>query len=112
MFVVSKHRIGETGEGTMSMQALNHLVARSIVDPTVVISFNAGRIADILTEFEFTPEIRSSLTQLQANSFAEYAMFAYRVVKAADESEARIKMPSPLEGILPSQDQADREQVA
>lgn len=96
----------------MSMQALNHLVARSIVDPSVVISFNAGRIADLLTEFEFTPEVRSSLTQLQANSFAEYAMFAYRVVKAADEADVRIKMPSPLEGLLPSQDKSDREQVA
>jgi len=96
----------------MSMQALNNLVARSIVDPSVVISFNAGRIADVLTEFEFTPELRLNLTQLQASSFAEYAMVAYRVVKAADEAEARIKMPSPLEGILPSQDRADREQVA
>jgi hypothetical protein len=96
----------------MSMQALNHLVARSIVDPSVVISFNAGRIGDILNEFEFAPEVRSSLTQLQANSFAEYAMFAYRVVKAADEAAVRIKMPSPLEGILPGQDREDREQVA
>jgi hypothetical protein len=94
------------------MQALNHLVARSIVDPSVVISFNAGRIADVLTEFEFTPEMRSSLTDLKAQSFTEYAMFAYRVVKAAEEAEARIKMPSPLEGLLPTQDQSDREQVA
>ncbi len=96
----------------MSMQALNHLVARSIVDPSVVISFNTGRIADVLTEFEFTPEIRSSLTQLQADSFAEYAMFAYRVVKAADLAEARIKLPSPLEGLLPGQDRSGKEQVA
>lgn len=112
MFDVSKHRKGETGEGTMSMQALNQLVARSIIDPSVVISYNSGRIADVLSELEFTPEVRSSLTQIQASSFAEYAMFAFRVVKAADDAEARIKMPSPLEGILPSQDQEDREQVA
>ncbi len=96
----------------MSMQALNHLVARSIVDPSIVVSYNAGRIADVLTEFEFTPEMRSSLTQLQADTFTEYAMFAYRVVKAAAEAETRIKMPSPLEGILPSADRSDREQVA
>jgi len=34
----------------MSMQALNQLVARSIVDPTVVQAFRSGRIGDVLDE--------------------------------------------------------------
>ena len=96
----------------MSMQALNHLVARSIVDPSVVISFNTGRISDVLSECEFTPEMRANLAQLEANSFAEYAMYAYRIVRAAEQAEAGIRMPSPLEGLLPHDGQADQEQVA
>ncbi|HEY70319.1 MAG TPA: hypothetical protein G4O08_07035 [Anaerolineae bacterium] len=96
----------------MSMKALNHLVARSIVDPSVVISFNDGRISDVLSECEFAPEMRANLAQLEASSFAEYAMYAYRIVKAAEEAEVSIKMPSPLEGLLPRDSRADQEQVA
>jgi hypothetical protein len=94
------------------MQALNHLVARSIVDPSVVISFNAGRINDVLSECDFAPEMRANLAQLEANSFAEYAMYAYRLVKAAEQAEVGIRMPSPMEGLLTSDSQADKEQVA
>jgi hypothetical protein len=94
------------------MKALNSLVARSIMDPAIVQAFNSGRIAEVLGDFEFSPEMRTSLAGLEANSFAEFAVLAYRVVKAAEVSAAEIRLPSPLEGLLPSRAASGEEQVA
>jgi len=96
----------------MSMQALNHLVARSIVDPSVVSAFAAGDIDPVLCDLGFCPEIRSSLTSLKAESWAEFAVLAYRTVQAAETPAVRCQLPSPLEGLRPSMDIVDREQVA
>ena len=96
----------------MSMQALNQLVARSIVDPAIVQSFGAGTIDDVLAELDFSAEMRRSLAGLHASSFSEFAVLAYRHVKAAEEIVPRVQLPSPLEGLLPDRSQAGREQVA
>ncbi len=58
----------------MSMQALNHLVARSIVDPSVVSAFGAGDLDPILCDLGFSGELRTSLSGLQASSWAEFAV--------------------------------------
>jgi hypothetical protein len=94
------------------MKALNSLVARSILDPTIVQAFNGGRIAEVLGDFEFSPEMRTNLASLDANTFAEFAVLAYRVVKAAEAAETEIRLPSPLEGLVPTQAAADEEQAA
>lgn len=96
----------------MSMQALNHLVARSIVDPSVVQAFSAGTMDAVLADLAFSPGLRASLAQVQAASWAEFAVIAYRTVKNAEIQAPRIQLPSPLEGLLPGADQAGREQVA
>ena len=97
----------------MSMQALNHLVARSIVDPSVVSAFAAGDIDPVLGDLGFSPEIRASLRSLKAESWAEFAVLAYRAVQAAEIPAAvRFQLPSPLEGLRPSTDIVGREQVA
>jgi len=96
----------------MSMQALNHLVARSIVDPSVVASFTGGRIGEVLGELDFTPELRKRLATLQAATWAEFAVLAYRLVQAVSMPAPRIQLPSPLEGLLPKSRRADEEQVA
>jgi hypothetical protein len=102
-----------TGEMTMSMQALNQLVARSIVDPTVVRSFRSGQIGDVLDELEFTPDLRAQLEGIESDSWAEFAVISYRFVKAAEMPTPRIELPSPLEGLFPDErSQADQEQVA
>lgn len=88
----------------MSMQALNRLVARSIIDTSVVQAFGAGRIADVLSELDFSPEMRLTLTGLDADSWAEFAIQAYRVVKAAEKPTVRVELPSPLEGLMSEQD--------
>lgn len=96
----------------MSMQALNHLVARSIVDPSVVRAFAAGTLDDILADLAFAPELRAGLAAVRAETWAEFAVVAYRAVRAAEAPVSRIQLPSPLEGLRPDADRAGREQVA
>ena len=96
----------------MSMQALNQLVARSIIDPSILKSYAAGQIDDFIAELQFSPELRKHLAGLEAGSFAEFTLLAYRVVKAAEEPTSRIELPSPMEGLLDNQERSDREQVA
>lgn len=95
----------------MSMQALNQLVARSIMDTQVLESFNKGHIGEVLKEYEFSPELRQQIEGLQANDWAEFAILSYRVVKAAEVPARRIVLPSPMEGLLPDDARSD-EQVA
>lgn len=96
----------------MSMQALNQLVARSIIDPGVVSAFSGGRIGEVLRDLDFTPELRTRLSGLQASSWTEYAILAYRTVQAVAQPAPRIKLPSPLEGLLRDTSRDDKEQVA
>ena len=97
----------------MSMQALNQLVARSIVDPTVVQAFRTGQIGDVLDELEFTPDLRAQLEGIESDSWAEFAVMSYRFVKAAAMPAPRIELPSPVEGLFPEErSQSDHEQVA
>jgi hypothetical protein len=96
----------------MSMQALNHLVARSIVDPSVVQAFGDGTLDDILADLAFSGDLRASLAGVKAESWAEFAVLAYRTVKAAEAPVIRFQLPSPLEGLRPDADIAGREQVA
>jgi hypothetical protein len=99
-------------EVQMSMQALNQLVARSITDPTVAQAFGAGQIGDILSDLGFAPDLRTGLTGLKAETFAEFAVLAYRAVKAVEVPAVRIQLPSPVEGLLPKSGKADEERVA
>ena len=96
----------------MSMQALNHLVARSIVDPSVVSAFGAGDLDPILCDLGFSGELRTSLSGLKASSWAEFAVLAYRAVQTAEAPVSRFQLPSPLEGLRRDSDVVGREQVA
>lgn len=96
----------------MSMQALNQLVARSIIDPMILKTFDSGQIDEVLEELNFNPMLRQRLCNLQADSFTEFSLLAYRIVKATEESVRRIALPSPAEGLLDNRNTSDREQVA
>ncbi len=96
----------------MSMTALNQLVARSIIDPNVLRAFQAGRINDVLEDLGFSGDLRERLEALQASTFAEFSVLAYRLVKAAEQPVPRIELPSPLEGLIASNDKDSEEQVA
>lgn len=97
----------------MSMQALNKLVARSIVDPQMVQAINRGDITSVLEDFDFSAELKTRLGTLEAVNFTEFSILAYRTVKAVEEAQTpRIELPSPLEGLTDDRDQASGEQVA
>ncbi len=96
----------------MSMQSLNQLVARSIIDPGIVQAFSSGNRSAILSEMEFSPELRSDLNCIEASSFVEFAIKAYRVVKASEVKPLQIELPSPIAGLVPDQDCAEGEQAA
>lgn len=97
----------------MTMKALNKLVARAIIDPNTLQAFVDDNIESILKDYDFSDEMRSTLSSIHASNFAEFSIIAYRHVKAAEEAaQPRIQLPSPLEGLLPDEDQQDDEQVA
>jgi hypothetical protein len=96
----------------MSMQALNQLVARSIIDPSVVHSFAAGSISEILCELDFTSELQEKLAKLKADTWAEFAVLAYRIVKTTEKKAAPIELPSPAEGLISEDPCVGKEQVA
>jgi hypothetical protein len=96
----------------MSMQALNQLVARSIIDPTILKTFASGQIDEVLAEMQFSPMLRKRLGDLDAENFAEFSLLAYRIVKATEENVHRVELPSPVEGLLDDRKASGREQVA
>lgn len=97
----------------MSMQALNKLVARSIVDPTVVQAFSNGSMTSVLDDYDFSAELKTKLTTIDCSNFTEFSVVAYRTVKAYEDAQKpRIDMPSPLEGLMDDRDRDSGEQVA
>ncbi len=96
----------------MSMQALNQLVARSIIDPSVVHNFSAGTIVDVLGELDFTNELCEKLGKVKADTWAEFAVIAYRIVKSEERVPSPIELPSPAEGLVSKETQVGKEQVA
>jgi len=96
----------------MSMQALNQLVARSIIDPSIVQNFAEGSISEVLRELDFTSELRERLAKLSADTWAEFAVLAYRIVKSVEQIPSPIELPSPAEGLITEESQIGKEQVA
>lgn len=96
----------------MTMKALDQLVARSIVDPGIAKRFQQGCIGAVLEDFDFSPELRQQLCELRAKTWVEFAVLAYRAVKAVETSPVRIQLPSPVDGLLPVRTKSTGEQVA
>jgi hypothetical protein len=94
------------------MQALNQLIAKSIIDPTIVERFSTGHVGEILAELDFPSELRSRLANLTADTWTEFAVMAYRLVKVAEPVRKTIELPSPAEGLFPEETQRSKEQVA
>ena len=85
------------------MQALNQLVARSIIDPTIVQAFSSGQVGEILADLDFTSELRSKLASITTDTWAEFAVIAYRLVKVVEPVRTPIELPSPAEGLFPEE---------
>jgi len=97
----------------MSMQSLNQLVARSIIDPAVAQVFGEGNISSVLEEMNFSVDMRAELTGITALNWTDFAVQAYRIVKAAEEgTRTQVQLPSPLEGLSRDTNWTDNEHVA
>lgn len=97
----------------MSMKALNKLVARSIVDPTVVHAFSDGDFTSVLEDYDFSVELKNRLSSIKCDNFAEFSIVAYRTVKAVEQAQKpRFDLPSPLEGLVDERKRDSGEQVA
>ena len=96
----------------MSMQSLDQLIARSIVDPTIVQKFMSGQVDEMLGEMDFQPELTSHLCSLKADTFAEFAILAFRVVSASEVTTQRIELPSPMDGLVSDSKDSGKEHVA
>jgi hypothetical protein len=94
----------------MTVQALNQLLGRSTIEPAILEAFEAGRIDELLGHYGFAPEMRKRLGRLEAETFAEFALLAYRVVQEAEQVDELATLPSPTEGLRPGQRR--QEQVA
>jgi hypothetical protein len=96
----------------MSMQALNQLVARSIIDPSIVQSFTSGSIRELLDELNFTEDLCERLATITADTWTEFAILAYRMVKASEPRRLPVELPSPADGLVAEEAQVGKEQVA
>ncbi|MBN1266234.1 MAG: hypothetical protein JXA25_12120, partial [Anaerolineales bacterium] len=75
--------------------------------------FGEGKIQTILDDMEFSPAMRDELVGISAVNWTDFAVQAYRIVKAADAAtEQHIALPSPLEGLTRGTSWSDQEQVA
>lgn len=96
----------------MSMKALDKLLGRSTIDPAIMEAFEEGRIVDLMSEYDFAPEILHQLRDMEASDFNQFADLAYQVVERVAEAEQQALIPDPLEGLRPELFLHEKEQVA
>ena len=96
----------------MTMKALNKLLGRSTIDPTIHEAFEEGRIVDLLGEYDFAPEVLRQLRTVEAKDFNEFAELAFHIVEMLIVDDQQIRIPDPMEGLRPEQSQAKEEQAA
>ena len=96
----------------MTMKALNKLLGRSTIDPTVHEAFDQGRIVDLLDEYGFAPEAIKQLRSVEAKDFDEFAELAFHIVQMSIVDDQQLRIPDPLQGLRPEQHRAKEEQAA
>ncbi len=96
----------------MTMKALNKFLGRSTIDPAILEAFEQGRIAEVVSEYDFSPEILAQLHDLEARDFKEFAELAYQVVERLAGDEGQLLIPNPMEGLRQELCQTKEEQVA
>jgi hypothetical protein len=96
----------------MTMKALDKLLGRSTIDPTVQEAFEEGRIVDLLNEYDFAPEVLKQLRNVEAKDFNEFAELAFYIVERLTEDDQQIRIPDPMEGLRPEKHLAKEEQAA
>jgi hypothetical protein len=96
----------------MTMKALDKLLGRSTIDPTIHQAFEEGRLVDLLNEYGFAPEAIKQLRSVEAKDFDEFAEIAFHIVERSTEDDQKIRIPDPMEGLRPEKHLAKEEQAA
>jgi hypothetical protein len=84
----------------MSLHSLNRFLGRSKVDPNVEQAFEDRQIEKILADYNFSSELLEKLSEVEADSFDEYALLAYQIVSAIEDPDGKDSFPWPAEGLL------------
>jgi hypothetical protein len=94
------------------MNALDKFLGRSTIDPTILEAFEQGRIDEVLSEYDFSPEILHHLSNIEVVEFNRFSELAYQVVEMFTELDQQIQVPDPMEGLGQQLCQTKEEQVA
>jgi hypothetical protein len=83
----------------MSIRALGRLLGRSTIDPEVARAYEAGRIEEILTDYDFTQETKRQLESIRAKSFQEFAAIALDLIRSQEAEILASISPDPRQGL-------------
>ncbi len=81
------------------MRSLDQLLGRSTLDPSVRATYEAGQVAQLLSEFDFPAAIRDSLCAIEANSFDVFARQAYEYILELEGPNDAGPDPWPSQGL-------------
>jgi hypothetical protein len=96
----------------MSIRALNHLLGRSTIDPTVAEAYEQGSFDEILAQYPFSAEVLHRLKALRADSFTEFAAQALTLVLKMEIGLSAADAPDPRQGLSENTIFGDEEQAA
>jgi hypothetical protein len=83
----------------MSIRALSRMLGRSTIDPEVARAYEAGRLGEILAEYNFSPEMRRGLEAIEADTFQEFAALALDLVQKIEADSMAFMAPDPRQGL-------------
>lgn len=90
------------------LRSLDHLLGRSTYDPRIRSAFEAGQVASLLNDFDFPSAIRTSLCELEADSFEAFARQAYHWILSHSGPEDSGPDPWPTQGLPEIPERAHR----
>ncbi len=75
-------------------------------------AFQDGRIAELLAEYDFTQKLRQTLSLLDAETFEDFSLLAYSVIRESEESKDQVDFPWPSNGLRKNGNHSAKKQVA
>jgi hypothetical protein len=83
----------------MNMKVLDHLIADSILEPSIAPSMENGSFSKIVKESSFEPDLKTKLLKLGCKDFGKFVCEAFDLISAYEAPQARVILPSAAEGI-------------
>jgi hypothetical protein len=83
----------------MSIRALSRLLGRSTIDPEVAKAYEDGHLAEILADYDFSPETRRQLEAIEADTFHDFAAVALGLLETIEADSLASVSPDPRQGL-------------